>query len=182
MTPAKRAKKHAHATAEAAQPARGGNVISFAVITVSDTRTVETDTSGRIAREIIQDAGHVVSSHCIVKDEKHHIREAIQAALASPNVHIIFLTGGTGISPRDTTAEAVADLLDKSLPGFGELFRQLSFDEIGTATILSRASGGVAQGKAVFSAPGSTAAVKLALSKIIIPECGHIVQELRKRG
>ena len=117
-----------------------------------------------------------------MKDEKHQIQEAIRGALSHTDVEIVFLTGGTGISPRDTTYEAVNDLLDKRLPGFGELFRQYSLVEIGTATILSRASAGVAQGKGVFSAPGSRGAVRLALERILIPEAGHIVSELHKRG
>lgn len=174
-----RAPKHAHETPD---PEQGGKSVVFAVITVSDTRTAATDVSGKLARDLIEKAGHRVARKEIVKDEKHQIREAIQAALVDASIHIIFLTGGTGISPRDTTAEAVSEVLDKALPGFGELFRYLSFAEIGTATILSRASGGVAQGKAVFSAPGSRAAVKLALEKIILPEAAHIVNELHKIG
>jgi molybdenum cofactor biosynthesis protein B len=161
-------------------PAKGGRQVRFAVVTVSDTRTAATDASGKLAMELLKAAGHAVSEYRIVKDEKHEIREVIQELLTNARVDVLFLTGGTGISPRDTTAEAVGDLLDKSLPGFGELFRHLSFFEIGTATILSRASAGIARGKAVFSAPGSRAAVKLALEKIIIPEAGHIVNELLK--
>ncbi|MFN0207997.1 MAG: molybdenum cofactor biosynthesis protein B [Planctomycetota bacterium] len=173
-------KKHEHQNASTDTPLEGGRKVTFAIITVSDTRTEATDLSGKLAIEILKSAGHHVANHRVVKDEKHQIREAIQAALSMQDVEIVFLTGGTGISPRDTTSEAVGELLDKTLPGFGELFRQLSFFEIGTATILSRASGGVAQGKAIFSAPGSRGAVKLALEKIIIPESGHIVNELRK--
>lgn len=181
MPPRSRTPKHEHETPASASPSEGGRSVGFAVITVSDTRTVKTDASGKLACELLEGAGHRVVRREIVKDEKHQIREIVQSSIADENVNIIFLTGGTGISPRDTTAEAVAEILDKSLPGFGELFRHLSFAEIGTATILSRATGGVAQGKAVFSAPGSRAAVKLALEKIIIPEAGHIVQELQKR-
>ncbi|MBI3820555.1 MAG: MogA/MoaB family molybdenum cofactor biosynthesis protein [Planctomycetes bacterium] len=170
--------KHAHADSAR----ESGRPVGFAIITVSDTRTRETDASGKLAAEIVGGAGHAVKRYEIVKDEKHQIREAVNSAIVDESVNIIFLTGGTGISPRDTTAEALADLYDKALPGFGELFRSLSFAEIGTATILSRASAGVTQGKAIFSAPGSRAAVKLALEKIIIPEAAHIVNELHKTG
>jgi molybdenum cofactor biosynthesis protein B len=135
-----------------------------------------------LAIELLEAAGHHVGFYVIVKDEKHQIREAIHDAMNTPEIQIEILTGGTGISPRDTTCEAVEELLDKRLPGFGELFRQLSFAEIGTATILSRASAGVSQGKCIVSAPGSRAAVKLALEKILIPEAGHLVGELHKRG
>lgn len=173
-------KKHEHQNESTETPVEGGRKVTFAIITVSDTRTEATDASGKLAIGILKSAGHSVEHYKIVKDEKHQIREAIQEVLSMQNVEIIFLTGGTGISPRDTTSEAVGELLDKSLPGFGELFRQLSLLEIGTATILSRATAGVAQGKAIFSAPGSRGAVKLALEKIIIPESGHIVNELRK--
>ncbi len=174
--------RHEHDGPGAAPPASGGRVVSFAVITVSDTRTSENDVSGKLARTILEAAGHRVALQSIVRDDAHAIREEISLALQDGAVEVVFLTGGTGISPRDTTPEAVEEILDKELPGFGELFRSLSLAEIGTATILSRAVGGVARGKGVFAAPGSRGAVKLALERILVPEAGHLVTELRKRG
>lgn len=182
MTDAPSSKSHEHQQPSTAPPCAGGRAATFAVITVSDTRTEETDASGKLARTLIEQAGHSVAFYRIVKDEVHQIRETVSEALHTDPVEIVFLTGGTGISPRDTTPEAVEKLLDKPLPGFGELFRSLSFAEIGTATILSRAVGGVARGKGVFAAPGSRGAVKLALEKIVLPEAGHLLNELRKRG
>lgn len=177
-----KAPRHAHETPAAAPPNRGGRVLGFAVITVSDTRTPETDASGALARSLLEEAGHRVAAYRIVPDEVGPIREAIRDALALDAVHIVVLTGGTGISPRDRTHDAVAGEIETALPGFGELFRSLSFAEIGSATILSRASAGVARGKSVFSLPGSRGAVKLGLERIVIPEASHVVAELGKRG
>ncbi len=151
------------------------------VITVSDTRTEETDKSGQLMRGLLAEANHRVALYRIVKDEPAEITAAIEAGVAEPDVQVILLNGGTGISRRDTTYEAVQNLLEKEMPGFGELFRMLSYTEdIGSAAMLSRAIAGTYRGKAIFSTPGSTGAVRLAMNKLIIPELGHVVRELNK--
>lgn len=151
------------------------------VITVSDTRTEETDKSGRLMRELLSHANHPVQLYRIVKDEPAEITAAIDEGASHPEVQVILLNGGTGISPRDNTCEAVQRLLEKELPGFGELFRMLSYTEdIGSAAMLSRAVAGTYRGKAVFSTPGSTGAVRLAMTRLILPELGHVVRELNR--
>lgn len=151
------------------------------VITVSDTRTEETDKSGQLMMQLAMEAGHLVNQYRIVKDEPAQVVEAIEAGLADPGVEVILVNGGTGISPRDNTFEAVTGMLEKHLPGFGELFRMLSYTEdIGSAAMLSRAVAGVRQGKAIFSTPGSTGAVRLAMTRLIVPELGHVVRELNR--
>lgn len=151
------------------------------IITVSDTRTPETDKSGLLMRELLEDAGYAINEYRIVKDDYKEIQEAIRHGLSLTSVEAILLNGGTGIAMRDTTYEAVRDLLDKEMHGFGELFRYLSYaEDIGTASILSRAVAGVSGGKAVFSMPGSSGAVKLAVSRIIIPELRHVMREIYK--
>ncbi|MFY0543688.1 MogA/MoaB family molybdenum cofactor biosynthesis protein [Brevibacillus sp. H7] len=151
------------------------------VITVSDTRSEETDKSGQLMRELLAEANQSVILYRIVKDEPREIIAAIESGVTHPDVQVILLNGGTGISRRDTTYEAVQGLLEKEMPGFGELFRMLSYTEdIGAAAMLSRAIAGTYRGKAVFSTPGSTGAVRLAMSKLIIPELGHVVRELNK--
>lgn len=155
-------------------------VARCAVLTVSDTRTVETDTSGQLMRALLEEAGHQVASHRIVPDEAAVISTEVAAGIADAEVDAVLITGGTGISPRDVTIEAVTPLLEKILPGFGELFRMLSFEEIGPAALLSRAVAGVAGGTAVFASPGSRGAVRLAMSRLILPELGHIIKEARK--
>ncbi|HEX5066351.1 MAG TPA: MogA/MoaB family molybdenum cofactor biosynthesis protein, partial [Myxococcota bacterium] len=147
------------------------------VITVSDTRTRETDTGGALAADLLAGAGHPVPVREIVKDDRSEIAAALRSALARDDVGAVVLTGGTGISPRDVTPEAVAPLLERVLPGFGELFRALSYAEIGSAALLSRALAGVASGKPVFVLPGSRAGVRLALEKLILPELGHLAAE-----
>jgi molybdenum cofactor biosynthesis protein B len=151
------------------------------VITVSDTRDEQTDKSGRLMKELLAEAGHQTILYQIVKDEPTEITEAIAAGSEHPRVQVILLNGGTGISPRDNTYEAVKALLEKELPGFGELFRMLSYTEdIGSAAMLSRAIAGTYRGRAVFSTPGSTGAVRLAMTKLILPELGHVVREMGK--
>lgn len=152
------------------------------VLTVSDTRTAETDRSGRAIRELLEGAGHRVAGTEIVPDEPERIRAAIEARLADPETDVLLATGGTGVAPRDRTVEVVRELLERELPGFGEIFRMLSFREIGAAAMLSRAVAGVAGGKALFALPGSADAVKLAMNQIILPEIGHLLRELRKEG
>jgi molybdenum cofactor biosynthesis protein B len=155
--------------------------LSCAIITVSDTRTPETDKSGQLIRQLIEERGFAVAEYAIVKDEYEGIKALLREAADNPNVEAVLLNGGTGIADRDTTYEAVRDQLDKEMPGFGELFRYLSFTEdIGSAAILSRAIAGTIGHTAVFSMPGSTGAVRLAMTRIIIPELGHVMRELYK--
>ena len=154
--------------------------VPTAVITVSDTRTLETDTGGGCAAELLGAAGHPVPWREIVADDAVAIAAALRRALAREDLHACVLTGGTGAASRDVTPDAVAPLLDRLLPGFGELFRALSYQEIGSAALLSRALAGLARGKPVFVLPGSRAGVRLALEKLILPELGHLVAEARK--
>lgn len=150
------------------------------VLTISDSKTQETDTSGALIRERVTQAGHTVVGHAIVRDEPSQVTAVIRTGCADPAVEAIILTGGTGVTSRDSTFEAVEALLDKRLTGFGELFRMLSYQEIGAAAMLSRAQGGVVQGRALFSLPGSPNACRLALDKLILPELGHVLREVRR--
>lgn len=153
------------------------------VITVSDTRNVDTDTGGPLIKNLLEAAGYTVIGRSIVKDDYDDIRELVYQSSVNPGIEAVLLTGGTGISPRDTTYEAVASLLDKSLPGFGEIFRLLSFQEdIGSAAMLSRAIAGTIGSTAVFSMPGSTGAIKLAMERLILPELRHVMREIYKRS
>jgi molybdenum cofactor biosynthesis protein B len=154
--------------------------VGCGVVTVSDTRTLADDTGGALVCELLEGAGHRVAFREIVKDDAAAIRAALEAALSNADCAAVILTGGTGVAQRDVTPEAVAPLLDRPLPGFGELFRQLSFAEIGAAAMVSRALGGLAKGKPVFALPGSRAAVRLALERLILPELGHLVGEAGK--
>ncbi|HET6203484.1 MAG TPA: MogA/MoaB family molybdenum cofactor biosynthesis protein [Planctomycetota bacterium] len=150
------------------------------MITVSDTRTEADDAGGETARRELEAGGHWVVRRGIVRDDLHEIARAVQDSLDDPSVEAILLTGGTGVAPRDRTIEAVEPLLEKRLEGFGEIFRALSFLEIGSAAILSRALAGTARGRVLFALPGSPAAVALAVSRLISPEAGHILGELRR--
>jgi molybdenum cofactor biosynthesis protein B len=154
--------------------------VDCAIITVSDTRTPDTDTSGTLIRELLMKSGHRVIGYEIVPDEPSRVRERVAALCAGGACQAVILTGGTGLAPRDTTYEAVASLLEKRIDGFGELFRMLSFQEIGAAAMLSRAVAGVCRGTVVFSLPGSTAAVHLAMERFILPQLGHIVWLLKR--
>jgi molybdenum cofactor biosynthesis protein B len=149
-----------------------------AVITVSDTRTEANDTSGSAMREALEAAGHSVGFYVIVKDEPAQIRELLNRLADEGRVQAVLLNGGTGISRRDTTFEALDALLEKRLEGFGELFRMLSWQEIGAAAMLSRAVAGTFRDLVVFSTPGSTKAVRLAMTKLIVPELSHVVWEV----
>lgn len=146
------------------------------VLTISDTRTPATDTSGDAIVSALESAGHVIQGRNIVKDDPN----AVQQAVKSASVEVVITTGGTGITSRDGTYEAVSGMFDKALDGFGELFRMLSYEQIGSAAMMSRACAGVIGRMAVFSLPGSEHAVRLAMDKLIIPEIGHIVRELRR--
>ncbi|MED4727752.1 MogA/MoaB family molybdenum cofactor biosynthesis protein [Aneurinibacillus migulanus] len=151
------------------------------VITISDTRTPQTDKSGQLMQQFLTDAGHTIERYAIVKDEKEAIAQAIEEGADDSKVQAILLNGGTGIAKRDVTYEVVASLLHKELPGFGEIFRMLSYTEdIGSAAILSRAIAGVYRDRAIFSTPGSSGAVRLAMTKLIIPELGHVMREIYK--
>lgn len=155
--------------------------VNCKIITVSDTRDIETDKSGKLMIELLEQAGHRIVDYCIVKDESTPIQTEILKGCDREDIDVILTNGGTGIAKRDVTIETVKGLLEKEIVGFGELFRMLSYQEdIGSAAILSRAIAGVAKNKAVFSVPGSSGAVKLAMNKLILPEIGHVVREIKK--
>jgi molybdenum cofactor biosynthesis protein B len=147
------------------------------VMTVSDTKNPETDTSGALIRELLTAAGHRVAGSVIVRDEPAEVARLVRDACARSDVQTVILTGGTGITSRDSTYEAVEALLDKRLPGFGELFRMLSFQEVGAAAMLSRAQMGLHARRIVVCLPGSPNACRLALEKLLIPELGHLLRE-----
>lgn len=150
------------------------------VLTVSDTRTEATDTSGQAIADLLTSAGHTIAGRSIVRDDPALVRATVERQLAHVDVQVVITTGGTGISSRDSTFEAVDALLEKRLDGFGEIFRMLSFQEIGSAAMMSRATAGLAAGKIVVSLPGSEAAVRLALERLLLPELGHLVQQADK--
>lgn len=153
--------------------------VRCAVITASDTRSEETDTSGKKIKDLLAANHHVVVSYQILKDEPAQIAAAVRTLLEQPEVDAIIINGGTGIAPRDTTFEAIQGLLEKEISGFGELFRMLSYQDIGSAAMMTRATAGVAKGKIVVSLPGSTGAVELGMTKLILPELGHMLFLLR---
>jgi len=155
--------------------------VGCAVLTVSDSRTVESDSSGKLIRELLAAQGHRTVEHAIVPDELEAIRLAVLRALARADVDAVIATGGTGVSPRDVTPEAVTPLFEKPLAGFGELFRMLSFQEIGAAALLSRAVAGTSGGKVVYVLPGSSGAVRLGVERLIVPELAHVVGQLRRK-
>jgi molybdenum cofactor biosynthesis protein B len=154
--------------------------VGCAVITVSDTRTPETDTSGSIMRDRLVGAGHRVVGYEIVKDEPEQISAVLDRWCAEEDCQAILFNGGTGIARRDTTYDVISSRLEKTLAGFGELFRMLSYDEIGPAAMLSRATAGTYRGRIVFSTPGSSNAVRLAMDKLIASELAHLVFEVTK--
>jgi molybdenum cofactor biosynthesis protein B len=156
--------------------------IRVAVLTISDTRTPETDTGGNIIVELMREAGHEITRREIVKDDAARIKEVLEGLVVDEGVDAVITTGGTGISARDTTYEVVSRMIDKKLDGFGEIFRMLSYEEVGAAAVLSRAVAGAAGSKFVACLPGSTNAVRLAMEKLLVPEISHVVFELRKHG
>jgi molybdenum cofactor biosynthesis protein B len=160
--------------------AEGPERLNVAVVTISDTRTLATDTSGALIVRLLEQAGHVVADRVIVPDEPERIRPLLEGFHARSEIHAALLTGGTGISPRDQTFETVSSLLTKPLPGYGELFRMLSHAEIGPACMLSRAVGGLMGPLVILVMPGSRNAVELAMTRIILPELTHLVQQARK--
>jgi molybdenum cofactor biosynthesis protein B len=162
---------------DAEHKARAPKSVCCFIVTVSDTRTASTDRSGDAIAGLLTGAGHTVAGRALVKDEPELVRGAIERQLAHPEVQVIITTGGTGITSRDTTYEAVMALLQKRLDGFGELFRMLSYEQIGAAAMMSRACAGLVAGRIVIALPGSEAAVRLAMEKLVIPELGHLVQQ-----
>jgi molybdenum cofactor biosynthesis protein B len=171
--PDEHASVHSHRETAAAQ-------VPCAVVTVSDTRDLAADTGGALAVELLTVAGHPVVMREVVRDEPGEITAAVHRALGHPEVRAVVLTGGTGVAPRDVTPETLEPLLERLIPGFGELFRALSYQEIGSAALLSRALAGLAAGRVVFALPGSRGAVRLALEKLVLPELGHLAAEARK--
>ncbi len=155
---------------------RPSRPLKAGVITVSDSRSAETDGSGKLIGDLLRGAGHEVAYYEVMPDEPRRIAEAVIARRAG--LDVIVINGGTGIGPRDQTYEAVKGLLDKELDGFGELFRMLSYQEIGSAAFLSRAVAGISAGKILVSLPGSTAACRLGLEKLLLPELGHMANLL----
>lgn len=153
--------------------------VSLAVVTVSDSRTLETDTNGQYLKAEIERSGHRLVAYHVVKDEPAQIQHLIEQ-LASGEAQLILFNGGTGISPRDTTYDVLSRNLEKTLPGFGEIFRMLSWGQVGAAAMLSRATAGVYKRKVVVSTPGSPAAVKLAWEKLILPEIAHLAWEVTR--
>jgi molybdenum cofactor biosynthesis protein B len=151
-----------------------------AVVTLSDTRNEQTDTSARRIRELLEADGHSIASYMVIRDDPAELAGLLEKLAAAADIDVILTNGGTGISRRDNTIAVVESKLTLPLPGFGELFRMLSWTEIGSGAMLSRAVGGVAQGKLIFAMPGSTKAVELAMTKLILPELRHLLFELRK--
>jgi molybdenum cofactor biosynthesis protein B len=147
--------------------------VPVSVVTVSDSRTEETDTNGRWLREAVEASGHHMVDYRLIPDEPQEVQDALRA-MAFGGARVIIFNGGTGIAPRDTTYDVLARALEKPIPGFGELFRMLSWEQVGAAAMLSRATAGVYRGKIVFSVPGSPAAVRLAWEKLIEPELRHV--------
>jgi len=160
--------------------AQGPPAVRCAVITVSDTRTLETDTGGQTVIDHLTAAGHSVLAREIIPDEPSRMRPMLASLSKRDDIDVILLNGGTGLDSRDQTYETVSGLLDKQLPGYGEVFRMLSYQEIGPAAILSRAIGGLLGRKVLLTMPGSPAAVRLAMEKIIVPQLSHLVREARR--
>ncbi len=154
--------------------------VAACVLTVSDSRTPDTDSSGDLIQELMEQAGHRIAVRAIVRDDPEAIRGELERAIADPELDCALVTGGTGVSPRDNTVGTALALLDKTLPGFGELFRMLSFEEIGPASMLSRALAGTSGSTAIFVMPGSRGAVHTAMTRLILPELPHLVGQLRR--
>ncbi len=151
-----------------------------AIVTLSDTRTIETDASGKRIGELLRGEGHAVAEHRVIPDDAEGFGRVLEELLGRAEVDAILSTGGTGISRRDQAIGVMERVIESPLPGFGELFRMLSWEQIGSGAMLSRASGGMARGKLLVAMPGSTAAVELAMTKLILPELRHVLFEIRK--
>ena len=167
---------HAHEQHKAHAP----HCVTCVVITCSDTRTSQTDTSGQLMMRLLKEHGHDLAGYHVIKDDPAQIRSVIEEAAAHDAVQAILVNGGTGISKRDSTFEAVDGMLEKRLVGFGEIFRYLTYKDIGSSAIMTRATAGIFRGRIIFSTPGSEGAVRLAMESLILPELGHIVQQLNK--
>lgn len=155
--------------------------IRCALVTVSNTRTLETDESGPLMRRLVEGAGHIAVLHGLLRNDLNEVREYVRAIAHRDDVDAVLISGGTGLGSLDLTVEAVRPLFDKEMPGFGEIFRMISFQEqVGTAAILSRAVAGGVVGKLVVSMPGSKAAVELALTRVLLPELRHVIRELKR--
>ena len=165
--------KHHHRTA-------APESVPALIVTVSDTRTLETDTGGALVEDMLVAAGQQVLGRRIVPDEPEAIRNALTESLGTEGARAVIFTGGTGIAPRDVTPDTIEPTLERVIPGFGELFRMLSYEDIGSAALLSRAVAGLCEGKVIFVIPGSRGAVRLALEKLIVPELGHLAGEAIK--
>jgi molybdenum cofactor biosynthesis protein B len=165
---------------EAHQQSSKDLVARCAVVTLSDTRTADTDTSGQLIRRLLTEAGHAVAAYHLIPDDPATFRPLLDQLLAADAVDAILTNGGTGVSRRDQTVDVIASVLDQPLPGFGELFRMLSWQQVGAGAMLSRAVAGVARGKPIFAMPGSTKAVDLAMTQLILPQVRHVLSELRK--
>ena len=153
--------------------------LNCAIVTVSDTRTPESDKSGQLIRQLLTDGGHEIVAYTIVKDEPVEIEQWLKKLEDNSALEVIIFNGGTGIAPRDTTYDVVSSWLEKTLPGFGEIFRYLSYQEIGSRAIASRAVAGIKNKKLLFSLPGSSNAVKLAMTELILPEIDHLIRQLK---
>ncbi|MBV8781255.1 MAG: MogA/MoaB family molybdenum cofactor biosynthesis protein [Phycisphaerae bacterium] len=162
------------------QSAAASIVTRCAIITLSDTRTLETDASGQLIQSLVERSQHQVVSRQLIRDDPAALARLLEPMLPGSDVDVIITTGGTGISQRDQTIDAIDRLIEHPLPGFGELFRMLSWQQIGSAAMLSRAVGGIAKGKVIFALPGSTNAVELAMNQLILPQLAHLVRELQK--
>lgn len=189
MSSAKSSHEHSHGgqhenPSEAVRQHRGAapETVRLAVLTISDTRTPENDTGGDTIAELAERAGHEVVTRYIVNDDARNIRKKLVDFFARSDVDAVITTGGTGISGRDTTYEVAERMIDKKLDGFGEIFRTLSYEEVGAAAMLSRAIAGSAGGKFLACLPGSRNAVRLAMEKLLIPEISHVVFELKRHG
>jgi len=154
--------------------------VPTAIVTVSDTRSLDDDAGGALVAELLEAGGHSIASRSIVRDEPEAIAAALRDLVAREDVRAVVFTGGTGVAPRDVTPDSVEPLLERVLPGFGELFRMLSYEEIGSAALLSRALAGLVAGKVVFVLPGSRGAVRLGMQKLVVPELGHLAGEAVK--
>ena len=162
------------------QPHPESRSVACAVVTVSDTRDVTTDSSGQLIQALLDEAGHRLVNYSILKDEPGQIRSQVQTIVSLGQAEAIILNGGTGIAPRDTTYDAIEHLIEKPLPGFGEIFRWLSYQEIGSRAIASRATAGIYRSCLLFSLPGSSNAVRLAMTTLVLPELPHLVSQLRQ--
>ncbi len=162
--------------------AAGHGPVTVALVTVSDTRTPDTDENGRYMQEQFRTRGHVVAGYRIVRDEPDQVEAVLEEMIVLPGVQLVLFNGGTGIAPRDTTYDVIARKIEKVLPGFGEIFRMLSYQQVGAAAMLSRATAGVYRGRLVFCVPGSPKAVRLALEELILPELNHLAWEIARRA